>query len=264
MRPDRVLADHVTLDTGHPPRRHRPSSAIPIEQIATPVSGGGTARVGAILLQGRHGRHGWDTVVIVQMMVSAPLKASTTTTIVVVVVVVHGASKVAAQGTLDVAVLAAVVVVFGLGVEEALLSFALAVLQDAHLFVEAGHFALSLGHQGAVLDDLGIEGLQDRVGDARGGETLDVGAGGGQQGGFGGDGSSIVVGGGGSMVVVVVGWRRVPHTGGGGGTAVCEGGFSGFSVSSRGSVAVALSFTAAFLLLGATVASGVEVDLVGG
>lgn len=247
------MADHVALDAHRPPRRHGASRAatatvvviVVIQQVATALSGCRT--VDTVLLQVGHGRHGRDVVVGVRAA-----------SVAVDVAVHSGTGKFAAQGPLDVVVLTAVVIVLGFGVEKTLLGLALAVLQLAHLVVQVGHVGLGLGHQGAILEHLGVERLQDGIGDARGRQALDVGAGRVQRRRLGGERAGIAV-----AVGAVVGGLGTHACGRRAGDAV-GGLVGGFSLGlGPGGAGVAVSFATAFLLLGAAVAGGVEVDLVG-
>lgn len=81
------------------------------------------------------------------------------------------------QSAPDVLVLALVLVVLGLGFDEAIFGGATSFLEGAELLVELGHLGLGFVHEVIVLVDLLLEGLEDALLDAGALETTDVVAG---------------------------------------------------------------------------------------
>lgn len=144
---------------------------LPIQQVPTPIPTAAGRRPDSILLETRHARHGRHLAPLKRHLSVPPAPASTSDP---AAVRAHG--KLTPEGALDIDVLAAVVVMLRFRLEEPLLGLALALLQGTHLVVQAGHVALRLDHEGAVLAHFCVQGLQHRGEDGRGGHSLDGGA----------------------------------------------------------------------------------------
>lgn len=70
--------------------------------------------------------------------------------------------------------LALVLVVLGLGLDEAVLSLATSVLESAQLLIELVHLSLGLVHEMVVLVDLLLKGLENALLDAGALDATDV------------------------------------------------------------------------------------------